>query len=70
MKIATMKSQRLTLSEEVTAARTISDEPQVKMSVRVSVSFRGRLRILAAEHDREMQSMVIDALREKYPQLR
>ena len=65
MKIATMKPQQLTLSEKVKAARTMSDEPQVKMSVRVPASFRR----LAAEH-REMQSMFIDALRDKYPQLR
>ena len=75
MKLAPMKPKRPVLSESEVkaAAKEMAEDPEerlVKISVRVPASFRRRFRLLATERDLEMQNMVVDALLEKYPELR
>jgi len=68
MKLAKMKPKRPALNVEV-AAKSLVEESQVKISLRVPQSFRRRLRLLSVEQDREMQEMVVEALRTHYPEL-
>lgn len=73
MKLAEMKPERPTTTKLSALAKAMTDEAAetpVKISVRVPPNFRRVFRRLAVDLDCEMQDMVIEALREKYPELR
>lgn len=50
------------------AGKIASGEP-VKLSIRVSPAFRAELKVLAVREGGDMQSLVLDAVAEKFPSL-